>query len=367
VRTIECVGLGDDGITALAKLRGLEGLVLRPDPRVRADRLGPFGGVQGLIAPITDAGLRQLAQIPTLRSLRLDRLRQTTPAGLAEFAQLPLLTELSFDTMVVDDATLVKLASLPLRSLRLSNCRGFGRVGIDAITQLLDLRELAFVACVHLEEQWLERLAALPRLERVDLSYVGSRTFFSGMSEFGDHVAPGSGVTVRVLQALGKLPQLRELDLAYGAVDAAGLRGLQAATALRSLSLFGTAVTPADLAELPPTLTRLVLGNCQKLGADPGGALAPATPALTELVLAQSATLTDDAVHSLQAVRSLRRLDLSHCSGLTKTSAAALAAMPWLEELKLDGVAFGSTEFDLLRAMPNLKVLETERSRQVLR
>ena len=377
IRTIEGIGLDDECIAALAKWKGLEGLVLRPANRLLVDRLGP-GGLQGPIAPITDAGLRQLAQIPTLRQLHLDRLRRTTAVGLAELAQLPQLTELHCDTMVIDDATLVKLSSLPLRSLHLSNCRGFGRVGIDAITQLHDLRELAFVGCVHLEQEWLERLADLQKLERVDLSYVGSRTFFTGISEFGDPVAPGSGVTSRVLAALGKLPQLRELNVAYGGVDGAGLRGLQSATALRSLDLFGTAVNTADLAELPAALTRLVLGNCppasgghgqpaQQLGHDLGEALASATPRLTELVLAHSATLTDVTVRSLQAVRSLRRLDLSHCRGLSTDSAAALVAMPWLEELKLDGIAFGSAEFDQLRAMPNLKVLETERSRQVLR
>lgn len=367
-RAIECVGLDDEGMLVLPRLKGLEGLVLRPASRKTGVGSGLDEILRARIAPITDQGLAALLQIPTLRTLHLDRLRLTTPAGLAALGQLPLLTELSFDTMVIDDATLGKLANLPLRSLRFRNCRGFGRLGVEAITQLQDLRELAFVFCVHMEEEWLERLAALPKLERVDLSYVGSRTFFSGLSEFGDHVEPGSGVTGRVLAALGKLPNLRELSLAHGAVDGAGLRSLHGATALQSLDLAGTAVRPADLESLPPTLTRLALGNCAELGQDFGPALAKAAPRLHTLVLAQSDALRDDCLRSLQAVRSLRSLDLSHCGKLTAAAADGLAALPWLEELQLRSfAAFGETEWAKVRALPNLKVLETERSREVLR
>jgi hypothetical protein len=368
IRAVEGYGLDDEGMAALARLKGLEGLVLRPGRQEKHDRLGPFGGLQGAIAPITDQGFAQLQQIPTLRSLRLDRLRRVTPAGLASLAQLPLLAELSFDTMAIDDATLVKLASLPLRSLRFSNCRDFGRLGVDAITQLLDLRELAFVGCVHLEQEWLERLAALPKLERVDLSYIGSRTYFSGLSEFGDHVEPVSGVTGRVLAALGKLQNLRELSLAYGAVDAAGLSALQGAPSLQSLDLFGTEVRAADLAQLPATLTRLVLGNCREIGQDFGPVLAEATPRLHTLVLAQSDRLQDEGLKSLQAVRSLRALDLSHCPRLTAAAVVPLTALTWLEELKLhDGAAFGPLEWAAIRAIPSLRVIETEKVREVLR
>lgn len=366
-RTIEGVGLDDECLAALARCKGLDGLLLRPAPQSPDRMIGPMG-LRPPVSPITDAGLQQLLRIPTLRTLHLDRLRLTTPEGLAVLGQLPLLSELSFDTMAIDDATLGKLANLPLRSLRFRNCRGFGRLGVDAITQLQDLRELAFVFCVHLEEEWLERLAALPKLERVDLSYVGSHTFFSGLSEFGDHVEPGSGVTGRVLAALGKLPNLRELSLAYGAVDGAGLRSLHGATALRSLDLAGTAVRRLDLESLPPTLTCLGLGNCTELGQDFGPTLAEVTPRLHTLVLAQSDALRDDGLRSLQAVRSLRSLDLSHCGKLTAAAADGLAALPWLEELQLRSfAAFGEAEWAKVRALPNLKVLETERGREVLR
>lgn len=360
---VEGIGIDDDCLAALTRLRAIEHLVLRPVGSKRVDAPLP----QGPVAPITDAGLAHLAKLPALRFLHLDRARGVTSEGLASLARLPL-RELHCQVMVVDDAALVALAGMPLESLRLSNCRGFGSDGLAAIAAMATLREVALVGCVHVDEHWLEQLGKLPNLGRLDLSYIGSRTHFSGLSEFGDHVEPGSGVTGRVLAALGELRSLRELSLAYGAVDGAGLRALRPIASLQSLDLSGTPVRAADLAELPPRLTRLVLGNCADLGQDFGAILAEATPRLEHLGLAHSPLLEDTCLQSLRAVRSLRTLDLSWCDRLTAVAADHLAAMPWLRELKLFGlVAFGESELAKLRAMPNLQSLETEKGREVLR
>jgi hypothetical protein len=171
-----------------------------------------------------------------------------------------------------------------------------------------------------------------------------------------------------VLTALGKAPKLRELDVAYGAVDAAGLRGLQSAAALRSLDLSGTSVRTGDLEALPHALTRLVLSNCRELDQAFGEVLVRATPDLQTLVLAYTDTLEDDCLAPLRELRSLRALDLSRCTRLTAAASGGIAAMSQLETLTLrDLPVFDAAAWERIRAMPNLKILETEKIREVLR
>ena len=161
---------------------------------------------------------------------------------------------------------------------------------------------------------------------------------------------------------------LRELSLAYGDVDAAALRGLHAVPTLESLDLGGTEVTAATLQALPRTLTRLVLGNCRKIGQDFGDALAKATPQLRALDLSHSSHLEDACLQSLRSVASLRELDLSWCEKLTRDAAGGLAALTQLERLTLKGWnAFDAEQWAKLRAMPNLEVLENDRMRETLR
>ena len=111
-----------------------------------------------------------------------------------------------------------------------------------------------------------------------------------------------------------------------------------------------------------------MLTNCSRLGQDFGPSLSKGAPNLHTLVLSSSDDLQDACLHSLQAVRSLRVLDLSYCRQFTADAADHLVAMPWLESLTLHNwPVFESKHWAKIRAMPNLKVLETEKMREVLR
>jgi len=360
-RALDGYGLDDGDLAILAKSKALENLALRPK---RAEG-PPFPAP---VSQLTDIGMRELAKIATLRALRLDRCRQVTPEGLAVITQLPVLEELHLIVMSVPDEFFAKLAGMSLKRLTVEGCRGFGRAGVEAVARLRDLRELSFAGCVHLDEDWIAGLATLPRLERLDLSGIGSHTYFSGLSEFGTHVEPGSGVSSRAIASLAKLATLRELSLAYGAVDAAALRSLQAVPTLQSLDLGGTEVAAADLQALPRTVTRLVLANCSKIGQDFGNVLGKATPQLRTLDLTNSNHLEDACLKSLRSVASLRELDLSWCGKFTRSAADGLAALTQLERLTLKGWnVFDGEQWAMIRAMPNLKVLQTENIRETLR
>lgn len=360
-RCIEGVDLDDECVAALAKLKGVEEIVLRPD-RAKERALMPAP------PPVTDAGIRELVKIPTLRVLHLDRCRQVSDDGLVLLAQLPVLEELRFAVMSVPDAFFARLEGTPLKRLTLQGCRGFGRAGLESIARIRGLRELSLQGCVHLDEDWIAGLAVLPQLEKLDLSYIGSHTMWGGLSEFGSHVTPGSGVSSSAITALAKLSTLRELSLAYGAVDAPALRSLQDVPQLASLDLMGTDVTTADLEALPPSLTTLVLDNCRKLGQDFGATLARATPKLHTLGVCYSPQLRDECLRPLAALRALRKLDVSHCKALTADAVDGLVAIAQLEHLVAKGLAaFGTEQWAKLRAMPDLKVLETGDEREVLR
>jgi hypothetical protein len=111
-----------------------------------------------------------------------------------------------------------------------------------------------------------------------------------------------------------------------------------------------------------------VLGNCRRIGQDFGTVLAKATPQLRTLVLAYSNELQDACLLSLQSVHSLRELDLSQCGKFTSDAADGLAALKQVETLTLKNwTSFGAEQWAKVRAMPNLKVLETEKIRETLR
>jgi DNA-binding PadR family transcriptional regulator len=70
--------------------------------------------------PITDKGLHELAEIKTLRELRIPHTRVTN-AGLKLLAQMPLVA-LDLDGLLIDDAGLMQLtASKTLREIRIKD------------------------------------------------------------------------------------------------------------------------------------------------------------------------------------------------------------------------------------------------------
>lgn len=364
VRNIVATDIDDATMGGFTRLRALERLEIVAEWAAPAMRrqIPP-------VRSITDAGLRALADLPSLRILKLVGELEVRGPGFDVLAKLPALEELDVELMKVDDAAFAQLGAAPkLRAVRLSYAQGFGPRTLDALQRLPNLRMLSLEGCVHLEDHWLLPVVALPRLEELYLDQIGSRTSFSGLGGPLPPAEPGSGITARVVEAIGRATSLRSLGLAYADAAAGGLRHLQGLQALRYLSLEGTSVRPADLRWLPAGVDWLTLRGCPNLDAELGPALAAALPRLRILDLQSCEGLGDDCLRGLCEIRSLRNLDLSYCQRFTGAAIERLVELDFVEELTLrNWQHFGEAEWARVRAMPKLRRLDTNLGSERLR
>jgi internalin A len=160
---------------------------------------------------VTDIGLERLTTLPSLKELTVGG-NKLTDAGLQALRQMPGLTYLDLGGRQGTDAN--------IWAIRMSN------VGLDAILSLKDLRELRFactsvgvglegakfadVSYVSVTTDWLEKMKALPKLEKLQL-------------EGCDRVSDDS------IRALAALPGLRQVDLKGSTVTEKGIAALRAA------------------------------------------------------------------------------------------------------------------------------------------
>ena len=160
---------------------------------------------------VTDIGLERLTTLPNLRELTIGG-NKLTDAGLQALRQMPSLTYLDLGGRQGTDAN--------IWAIRMSD------LGLDAILSLKDLRELRFactsvgvglegarfaeVSYVSVTTGWLEKMKALPKLEKLQL-------------EGCDRVSDDS------VRALAALPGLHQVDLKGSNVTEKGMAALRAA------------------------------------------------------------------------------------------------------------------------------------------
>jgi internalin A len=206
-----------------------EGVLLKlPDPRAA------FGLCLNL-TKVTDAGLKELAGLKSLRALYLagnerEAETQLTDAGLKELASLKSLRILDVRATKVTDVGLKALAALKsLQSLYLTDCR---------VTDA-GLKELAGLKCLQIlnlgdtkvTDTGLKELAGLKNLRALYLY--------------------NTAVTDACLKDLATLKSLQMLNLAScSGVTDAGLKELAALKGLKDLRLHLTKVTSAGAAAL---------------------------------------------------------------------------------------------------------------------
>jgi len=160
---------------------------------------------------VTDIGLERLTSLPNLKELTMGG-NKLTDAGLQALRQMPSLTYLDLGGRQGTDAN--------IWAIRMSD------VGMDPILSLKNLRELRFactsvgvglegarfaeVSYVSVTTGWLEKMKALPKLEKLQL-------------EGCDRVNDDS------IRALAALPGLRQVDLKGSSVSEKGIAALRAA------------------------------------------------------------------------------------------------------------------------------------------
>jgi len=130
---------------------------------------------------VTDIGLERLTTLPNLKELTMGG-NKLTDAGLQALRQMPSLTYLDLGGRQGTDAN--------IWAIRMSD------IGMDPILSLKNLRELRFactsvgvdsrrqvrrVSYVSVTTSWLEKMKALPKLEKLQLGLrPGKRRFRSG-------------------------------------------------------------------------------------------------------------------------------------------------------------------------------------------
>jgi hypothetical protein len=181
----------------------------------------------------TDAGLRHLAELPKLRSVKVLETLHVGDPVLKRLCELKGLEAIEigpdFDVGITD-AGLAHLGGLPkLRSLRLRGAAEITDAGAAHLKALVGLRELDLAGSA-LTDAGLAQLKAL-----ADLQELGLRR---------------TRITDAGVAGLGGLVGLRKLDLSRTALDGTGLSGLRGMTALRELDLSDTRVTDAGLTHL---------------------------------------------------------------------------------------------------------------------
>lgn len=231
----------DQGMQELKSLSGIVDLNLRYAEYVTDEGLSAIKGWRKLKrlnvhgAKISDTTLEHIAGITTLESLDIGS-GMVTDIGLERLTSLPNLKELTIGGNKLTDAGLQALRQMPsLNYLDLAGRQGtdaniwairMSDVGLDAILALKALRELRFactsvgvglegarfadVSYISVTTGWLERMKALPNLEKLTLQ---------GCNRLTDDS----------VKALAALPRLRQVDLKGSAVTEKGITALKAA------------------------------------------------------------------------------------------------------------------------------------------
>lgn len=307
--------------------------------------------------PTGDGALRALAGKPRLR--RVTTGRGVTDAGLATLREFPVFAawcggDPAYDLMgneagpnqlTIDgpfaDAGLAALGSLEgLFALSFFwHSSGYSASGIEA---LRGLPHLSVFGCdgKRCDDAMMGAIAGLPRLRKLSAQgAVATDAGFAALSRSASleylwgRECPN--LTGEGFAAFAAMPALRGLAVSCRNVDDGALALLPSFPALRELA----PIDVADAGFVP-------IGRCAKLEhlwcmycRDTGDA---ATEAVAGLRLrsyyAGSTRITDRSLAILGRMRSLERVRLWHCAGLTDAGIAALARLPRLKEVWLQGL-----------------------------
>lgn len=353
-RAVTASGVDDAVIEALTRLRHLEVLVIHK-PANETFGLGLKMAGQAQPKYITNACWRHFAKFTKLRALRLSgtsliaRIRTgSSDDVITALEHLPLLEELSLRMLDCGDAVLERLPRLRnLRRLNLDFNHGFTQAGVQALLRCQELRSLSLEGCQQLHGNWLEQLAALPKLEILNLRSIDHMNWRAGTAEPDDEegrelqrrarrVADSLSVGVNdgTLRSLATAPRLRVLHVSNGYWTTAGLSALGQSASLRELDMFGGQVDDhAFVQHLPRALTRLEV--CSDFTDGFCRAVRENLPNLRHLNIAACDRISDRGLAELLQIESLRILDMRQMHGLTAAAVDDLDDATQIEHLDL--------------------------------
>ena len=288
---------------------------------------------------VSAAGLQQLATLPPIRKLRLNRLKDdVTAEELAQLARLPLLRSIEF--YLISSDLLAGVAQIPgLQSLN------FKKSDEEPLPELAHLTNLQSLSVTYVTDDDVSALGSLPQLRSLKI---------------------GAGdVNGQGFARLGGLKQLVSLQIESAPLTPEGSAMLGMLTSLRRLVVFSSLSgrEPSDVGDLAfvsklPDLQVLIVRG--EVAAGCGSHLA-GLGNLQALEIT-SPTFGDEELVACFAKpkAELKKLALSESPvGDTGLSALAKQPLPQLAELNLEGTQVGDAGLTALGAAapPKLKSL----------
>ena len=243
--------------------------------------------LQGLASPfilelagtdVSDSGLKQLRELPSLVGINLELCRRMTDVGLEQISYVPHARVVLLTGTQVTDRGLVHLLRMKtLIALDLEVCDGVTDVGCQTLGQMKQLKALvlrkAGFESIRITGEGVGHLQDLTGLELLDL--YGNNIDDDGLAplermtrlrELNLSLLP---ITHRGLEHVHTLRDLQHLALVYSTgfagpiISDDGLDPLAELASLQTLNLVGAQITDSGLARLASLkkLTRLKLVN----------------------------------------------------------------------------------------------------------
>lgn len=256
-----CDRVGDLGLSAMTNLHELETLQLH----------GP-AWYEYYNPPVTDAGVKALARITSLRNLFLGCCKNITPTSLVSLGSMSGLTELNLSGFRFTSSpipggyenleTLQNLTSLDLRLLPITD------EGLKSIGRITSLTRLSLAECKQFKD--ISPLSNLVLLNYLTLQSTklpeAQLTPISGLTKLEVLKLDGIIFTEVGAASLVRLKGLRNLKLFWGECTDSAIEKISHLTKLTKLNLHGNRLTNKGLAHLTKmkNLTWLSLGNSQE-------------------------------------------------------------------------------------------------------
>jgi beta-lactamase regulating signal transducer with metallopeptidase domain len=285
----------------------------------------------------SDAGLAHLEKLTTLRELELGG-GAFSNAGLVHVAELPNLEYLFLWGKQFSDAGMTHLASAPaLRILNVSH-QDLSNRGVQQIAKIRSLENLSLYNIPGITGVALRHLTELPSLRMLDLSTKSevktridnqSLGYLAQCTSLEHLVLPGS-TEDSGLEQIAAIPHLTTLQLTGGGTPVLSDRGMIAIGRISTLKNF-MAATGKEVTDEGLT----AIGNLHNLEKF--------------WLLSNSENLSDSGIASLAELRNLEEfyLTVPKRSAVTLGGMRALEALSSLRKLELSGCMRGEGEIDL--------------------
>ncbi len=314
--------------------------------------------------PISNAGLAQIAELPSLKALyvpAVPNLKQNglTDAGLRNIAKLTSLEELALSSERIGDAGLIHVAKLPSLQYLLLQGDRFTDAGVAHLKNTSSLKILHLGYLGKLTDVALADLSNLANLENLNLHW-------------------NENITNNGIAHLKKMQSLKKLDIGSSQVTDTGLAHLKEIKTLEYLVLPQKGITDEGLAHLGE-LTKLkylhiprghyVNPSMDKDYYTDKGLEKLAGLRSLEALFIGSIGITDAGMSHIAGLANLKELLISDCP-ITENGLAKLTKLKSLEKLSLFYTSkITTSELSHVSTLPNitnLNVNQIEHGNSVL-